>query len=61
MEKEQPDGTWTVDAKRAFAELETSKMKKESSQSSSSIKMEKIHLLKLHGSMTQKDRMETFR
>ena len=59
MEKEQPDGTWTVDAKRAFAELETSKMKKESSQSS--IKMEKIHLLKLHGSMTQKDRMETFR
>ena len=59
MEKEQPDGTWTADAKRAFAELETSKMKKESSQSS--IKMEKIQFLKLHGSMTQKDRMETFR
>ena len=49
---------WTSDAKKAFGDAsKTVATKKDKNK----VRPDKIHLLKLHGSMTQKDRMETFR
>jgi hypothetical protein len=48
---------WTSDAKKAFGDARKSVAKNIDAKE----RPDKIHLLKLHGSMTQKDRMETFR
>ena len=55
-EDEDREG-WTSEAKKAFGDrMETTKPKKAPKENPN-----KIQLLKLHGSMSQKDRMETFR
>ena len=55
-EEEDEEEEWTSDAKKAFAAMgnKAAKNKKPTT-------LGKINLLKLHGSMSQKDRLETFR
>ena len=56
-EEEEDTEGWTSEAKKAFGDRDSFKKKKEEPAATKN----QIHLLKLHGSMTQKDRMETFR
>jgi hypothetical protein len=55
-EEEDEEEEWTSDAKKAFAAMGNKAAKKKKPTT-----LGKINLLKLHGSMSQKDRLETFR